>query len=646
MKHRLNKLFLPFAATALLFTSCGGDDTGGTPSEGTLTTDAAELFIGADAGNTSFTVSASGNWEITGYPEWCSSVKPRQGGKGDTKVTVQGKFYDGSEDRSGNIVIAYNGKSLSLPLTQYQKGQILLEETSCEVAKEGKTITVKVRSNVDCEISFIPDDGWIRQKTVRSMTETSYSFEILPNMGADREADIVFTDRDSDLSESLHVVQAGEPLAQERAVLTQLFEATGGANWTSSEGWGTDAPLAEWYGVEVGSDGRVTALRLPDNNLTGTLSGKLGDLSNLQALVLSGNKLSGTFPASLRELAGWASMDPATDIYPQAEGYGFMLADGEVTVRRTATRGKGINVVILGDGFTQENQELVLGKGFDALADDAVKHLFDVEPYKSYADYFNVYSVAAVSNVSRVTSKVRDTAFKSYFEAAMGVSMRTDENLVFTYAAKAPIDNDFASTLIILIAYSERFGGTTMAWDDGRAISVCSSCTNPVNAHETFDRIIRHESGGHAFGKLDEEYMTSTEAPPASYAETLKARHAKGMSLNIDTTDDLTQVVWKHFIGLEGYEAVGAYEGGGNYKEGVWRPESGSCMLDNRAYFNAPSREAIVRRIKQLAGEEYSFEEFQRLDVEKTQTAALRTTRSAAEVFTPLGRTLYMDEIR
>ena len=35
-----------------------------------------------------------------------------------------------------------------------------------------------------------------------------------------------------------------------------------------------------------------------------------------------------------------------------------------------------------------------------------------------------------------------------------------------------------------------------------------------------------------------------------------------------------------------------------------------SCMVNNQAYFNAPSREQIVKRIKELAGETYSFEEF------------------------------------
>ena len=39
--------------------------------------------------------------------------------------------------------------------------------------------------------------------------------------------------------------------ALERAVLAGLFEAMGGDNWTSSDGWLSDAPVGQWYGVST-----------------------------------------------------------------------------------------------------------------------------------------------------------------------------------------------------------------------------------------------------------------------------------------------------------------------------------------------------------------------------------------------------------
>ena len=41
-----------------------------------------------------------------------------------------------------------------------------------------------------------------------------------------------------------------------------LYRATDGGNWSDDTNWLTDAPLGDWYGVEVDENGRVTALRL------------------------------------------------------------------------------------------------------------------------------------------------------------------------------------------------------------------------------------------------------------------------------------------------------------------------------------------------------------------------------------------------
>ncbi|MFI3261581.1 MAG: hypothetical protein R3Y26_01605 [Rikenellaceae bacterium] len=60
------------------------------------------------------------------------------------------------------------------------------------------------------------------------------------------------------------------PESDERAILEQIYYATGGDNWTNNTNWCTDAPLSEWYGVYVDSQtGKVRYLNLSDNNLTG-----------------------------------------------------------------------------------------------------------------------------------------------------------------------------------------------------------------------------------------------------------------------------------------------------------------------------------------------------------------------------------------
>ena len=90
--------------------------------------------------------------------------------------------------------------------------------------------------------------------------------------------------------------------ATDRAVLTALYNATGGPAWTRKDNWLSAGPLADWYGVLVDTDGRVTSLALGGNNLTGTIPGQVGDLANLKILQLFGNNLTGAIPSQFGRL--------------------------------------------------------------------------------------------------------------------------------------------------------------------------------------------------------------------------------------------------------------------------------------------------------------------------------------------------------
>ena len=95
-----------------------------------------------------------------------------------------------------------------------------------------------------------------------------------------------------------------EPVVEgDRAVLEEFYDATNGANWSSSTNWGSSRPLGEWYGVVTNPNGRVTQLSLEDNQLSGSIPSSLGNLSNLEYLSLAVNQLSGSIPSSLGNLS-------------------------------------------------------------------------------------------------------------------------------------------------------------------------------------------------------------------------------------------------------------------------------------------------------------------------------------------------------
>ena len=97
----------------------------------------------------------------------------------------------------------------------------------------------------------------------------------------------------------------GTPVAtvsQDRAVLVEFYNATNGPNWNSNTNWNSSAPLDQWYGVTTDESGRVTALDLVENQLTGSIPSSLGSLTNLEFLYLQRNQLEGSIPSSLGSL--------------------------------------------------------------------------------------------------------------------------------------------------------------------------------------------------------------------------------------------------------------------------------------------------------------------------------------------------------
>nr|WP_293840334.1 leucine-rich repeat domain-containing protein [uncultured Arsenicibacter sp.] len=84
--------------------------------------------------------------------------------------------------------------------------------------------------------------------------------------------------------------------------LADFYNATNGSGWTNKTGWLANCdPCSGWYGVTC-TNGRVSALSLINNQLTGSIPASLSALTNLQTLDLTLNQLTGSIPASLGTL--------------------------------------------------------------------------------------------------------------------------------------------------------------------------------------------------------------------------------------------------------------------------------------------------------------------------------------------------------
>lgn len=296
----------------------------------------------------------------------------------------------------------------------------------------------------------------------------------------------------------------------------------------------------------------------------------------------------------------------------------YYYDEDEVITLQKATRGNGVNLVFLGDGYN--NKDIANGTYLKDMKQQ-MEYFFGVEPYTTYRDYFNVYTAIALSQESGVGTV--DTLCDNKFETTFtgGASLMCNTNDVFKYALRMPTVNsgNLNQTLIVLTPNTTDYGGVTSMWADGSAIAITpkSSDYYPYDSRG----IVQHEAGGHGFGKLGDEYIyhnafiSSCQCFCCPHEEEFNAAKANGWYENLSLTGKMHEVPWSHLIFNDKYSAVvDIYEGGFMHSRGVFRSELNSCMNNNIPYFSTISREAIVKRIKQYAGETYSFDEFVKND--------------------------------
>ena len=306
------------------------------------------------------------------------------------------------------------------------------------------------------------------------------------------------------------------------------------------------------------------------------------------------------------------------------EQYNYQYGDGDLITHQTASVGNGVNIVLMGDCF--DAKDISEGKYVKAM-EDAYSYFFDIEPYKTYKEYFNVYSVVGMSADSGMgtVNTIREARFGSQYTLNEGVSPNFET--VFAGACTAPINDDVATSLIILVENSNEYSGLCYMWGDGSAVALVPMSTDP--APYDFRGLVHHEAGGHGFGKLADEYIyhnafiQSCACSCCGHVGAINNMKSYGFYENISLNGSMQEVPWSHMIYDPQYSnVVDVFEGAYMHTRGVFRSEATSCMNNNIAYYNAISREAMVKRIMKYAGEEYSYEAFKAKDYESLPESA------------------------
>jgi hypothetical protein len=258
---------------------------------------------------------------------------------------------------------------------------------------------------------------------------------------------------------------------------------------------------------------------------------------------------------------------------------------------------EGPTIIFIGDGYTAAD---LAGGEYARVGADSIELMLETAPISYYRKSFNAYIVFAESGERGSDSSPavdeRDTIFDTTFGYSGIDRLLVPQNVqeCLRYCALAVADPE-AIDIVLLSVNDDRYGGS------GGLIATFSR--NELSA-----QIAVHEIG-HSFGGLADEYVDEQLQQYFPLSQL-------GDYPNVDDTGDPKLVKWARFIGRDGYEAVGTFEGGYYRAAGVWRPEAESIMssIESPSY-NAPSREAIAGVIFGILDLPFDFEEFAATDI-------------------------------
>jgi hypothetical protein len=238
----------------------------------------------------------------------------------------------------------------------------------------------------------------------------------------------------------------------------------------------------------------------------------------------------------------------------------------------TAVRSNGppenrVSLVLLGEGFTAAEISSAYAPHSEALAQYMFENVNDSEPYVRYRRFINFYRIDLVSQESGIDDPEVGHYVDTPLDGEVGCSDLPGQMCTVRWS-KA------------LDAFDAALSGSAVTHIDWRWIALnyqqgCGVTHYPARGslaiycpyQDESPDIALHE-GGHGFHRLADTYWTIDEG------------YAGPEPDNVNLTKDETGAKWGHWLGYLDpvLGVVGAFEGGGQYTQGLYRPSLNQKM--------------------------------------------------------------------
>ena len=270
------------------------------------------------------------------------------------------------------------------------------------------------------------------------------------------------------------------------------------------------------------------------------------------------------------------STDLEVTLYPMtASGLGKTIIGSKT--------GPGIHLVILGDGYQEQEFALYQQDAYDFIA-----NMSSDSGIAQHMAAWNIHVVKTHSIESGIDDKYGIDEVNSYFNSGYGCAdidrlICADSGLIYNVL----LDEYPHFNQSVLIVNGTKYGGS------GGFVSIFSRTSPEIALHEM----------GHSFANLADEYIDE------NLAESAANRYQEGNYANVSTSIDPNLVPWTHWIEdkdnypmNEGEEGVGIFEGSYYNASGFYRPQSSSRMKANASDFGVVNSEQWIISIYDNAG--------------------------------------------
>jgi hypothetical protein len=599
------KIIMFILAAGLCLASCKEDKE--ELLKPTLKLNRGAIAFESDLGGTAtFEVNCNVDWKVRVNQSWLEVTPETGDGKSVVTVTITVPDNNDGDEREGIVEVIAG--DLKEQVNVFQSKTVTLKFSKTEVELEdaimpAATAVVTVTSDVDWELSSKSD--WLTVTPSRGLASAkpvvlTVSTQMNPTSD-EREGEFVLK---TDTREFACKVRQKKGADRFFGSSDTIFLSDKGSNgtdhfrffrFTSSTPWTAtvDGDFVMDPPTGVGSL-LIKVYPKSENNTGAERKGKI------------------TFTAGSR-----------TKEVPIIQGWvGNYWEDEDLKVLNTHTKGKGVPIVVMGDGYDRE--DLKIGGWWETMGGILAEEIMRTEVVIDMLEYLDVYLMMN-------ESPERGVLYPDYprNRTKFGAYGAEEDQGKCEEAARRAVNGPQGVTDSVATAQNSLIRIAFLA--NG---PYPGNATNPMARggiwEDGYGYWTVHEFVGHVFADLPDMYWSSCNLPTngdGTMPETgwfgdggitwsIAKEHPHGYNWFIDWRNDPDEVVWKDFIGAPGYcgetdgdpwyrnDNIGIYPTtwGGMFCNGLYGPAPVTTMREAYLCFDLGSRMQVYNKILDRAG--------------------------------------------